>query len=331
MTEGYQHGLSNEPGQPMNAPDLVNKGFIVNHPDSDQPRGGGRTFIVTGLHRSGTTLIASVLRQVGIFMGAEINDIVHEDEAMARILIARDRDALTRIIAERNTNYGTWGFKFPMLCQSLGHRDIALFSDPRVIVAFRDPVSVAVRTSLSEYQEPMRALRTAINDQAALVTFVDRLHCPSLLVSYEKSLMFPGDFIDAILQFCDLPRNKALRERLIGLIEPNRKTYIAQARRRYEGVIDGVTDGYLHGWCRLTGGTDPVTLDLLVDDRPVLTFQADMFRQDLLDAGFGTGHHGFAIDLATLHPSRDAIIRIKVATHGVELDNSGRRLESYGG
>ena len=311
----------------MNAPDLVNKGFILNHPDSAHPAGGGRTFIVTGLHRSGTTLIASVLRQVGIFMGAEINDIVHEDEAMARILIARDRDALTRVIAERNTSYGTWGFKFPMLCYSLDHGDIALFSDPRVIVAFRDPVSVAVRTSLSEYQDPMQALRTAIDDQAALVAFVDQLRCPSLLVSYEKSLMFPGDFIDAILQFCDLPRNEALRDRLIALIEPNRQTYIAQARRRYEGVIDGVTDGYLHGWCHLTGGPDPVTLDLLADDRRVVTFQANIFRQDLLDAGFGTGHHGFAVDISNQPPA--AVIRIKVATHEVELDNSGRPLKAY--
>jgi hypothetical protein len=262
-------------------------------------------------------------------MGAEINDIVHEDEAMARILIARDRDALKRMIAERNTNYGTWGFKYPMLCQSLGHGDTALFCDPRVIVAFRDPVSVAVRTSLSEYREPMQALRNAIDDQAALVTFVDRLQCPTLLVSYEKSLMFPGDFIDAILQFCDLPRNEALRDRLIALIEPNRQTYIAQARRRYEGVIDGITDGYLHGWCRLTGGTDPVTLDLLADDCPVATLRADMFRQDLLDAGFGTGHHGFAVDISRQRLPRNAVIRVKVAPHGVELDNSGHPLEAY--
>ena len=61
--------------------ELLNKGFIVNHPVGLRPP-GGRTFIVTGLHRSGTSLIASILRQVGIFMGAEINDIVHEDEAI---------------------------------------------------------------------------------------------------------------------------------------------------------------------------------------------------------------------------------------------------------
>ena len=309
---------------------LVNKGFIVNHQGADVSGRGGRTFIVTGRHRSGTSLVASILRQVGIFLGAEINDIVHEDEAMAKILMARDTDGLIRLIGERNANYGTWGFKFPMLCQSLGPDELALFNDPHVIVTFRDPVSVAVRTSISEYQEPMRALRTAVDEQAALVTFVERLRCPTLLLSYEKSLVFPGDFIDAILRFCDLPRNDSLRERLIGLIEPNRQTYIARARDHYDGVIDGVTNGYLYGWCRRTGVDDPVALDLLVDEQPVLNFHADVFRQDLLDAGFRSGRHGFYVDLAKLAVGPDAVIRVRVVDHTFELDSSGRRLKSYG-
>jgi hypothetical protein len=76
---------------------------------------------------------------------------------------------------------------------------------------------------------------------------------------------------------------------------------------------------------------DPVALDLLVDDQPILSFNADVFRQDLLDTGFGTGHHGFYIDLAKLSVRPDSVIRVRVADHTIELDNSGRRLKSYGG
>jgi hypothetical protein len=75
---------------------------------------------------------------------------------------------------------------------------------------------------------------------------------------------------------------------------------------------------------------EPVALNLFVDDRPVLAFSADLFRQDLLDAGFGTGHHGFAIDLRQLRSRPDAVIRIRVAEQDIELDNSGRRLADYG-
>jgi hypothetical protein len=309
---------------------MVNKGFIVNRPGAGTPGRGGRTFIVTGLHRSGTSLVASVLRQVGIFMGTEINDLVHEDEGIAKILIAQDFAALTRLIRERDATYGTWGFKFPMLSKPLKPANLARFSDPHIIVPFRDPVSIAVRKSLSEYQDSMRALRIAVEEQAAMVAFVERLQCPSLLLSYEKSLVFPGDFIDAILQFCELPRSDALRDRLVGLIEPNRQDYIAQVRRHYGGVIDGVSDGLLHGWCCLTAVVEPVALCLFVDDQPVLDFRADLFRQDLLDAGFGTGHHGFAVDLGLLGARADSVIRIRVAEQEIELDNSGRRLADYG-
>jgi len=321
------------PEQP--AGDMVNKGFITNRPVTKSaaktpPGRGGRTFIVTGLHRSGTSLVASILRQVGIFMGTQINDLVHEDEAIAKMLVARDFPALTKLIRERDAAYGTWGFKFPMLAKPLEPADLARFSDPHIIAPFRDPVSIAVRKAISEYQDSMRALRIAVDEQAAMVAFLEQAQCPSLLLSYEKSLVFPADFIDAILRFCDLPRSDALRDRLVRLIEPNRQDYIAQVRRHYGGVIDGASNGHLHGWCCLTAVAEPVALDLFADDRPVLSFAADLFRQDLLDAGFGTGHHGFAIDLAKLRLRPDAVIRIKVTGQGVELDNSGRPLATYG-
>jgi hypothetical protein len=45
---------------------------------------GRRTFIATGLYRSGTSLVASILQQAGIFMGRQINDAVFEDERDGR-------------------------------------------------------------------------------------------------------------------------------------------------------------------------------------------------------------------------------------------------------
>jgi len=309
--------------------DLVNKGVVVNNPDAGGAARAGRTFIVTGLHRSGTTLVASMLRQAGIFMGAEINDIVHEDEAFAKLIEARNRDGLQQLIASRDTGYGTWGFKLPMLCRWLAAADMDLFNNPHVIVTFRDLLAISLRASLSEYQAPLRALRHAADDMTAMVDLVTRLRCPTLLLSYEKALVFPGEMVDAVAHFCGLPQNEALRDRLIGAIQPNRETYLTGARRRYEGRIEGIAGERLYGWCRLTGVANPVSLELFVDDRLAVVFVADAFRQDLLDAGFGSGRHGFFLDAATLDAGPDAVVRIKVAGHGVELDNGGRRLGDY--
>ena len=316
-------------GTDRSAGDLVNKGFVVLRPQAGDAGRAGRTFIVTGLYRSGTTLVASMLRQVGMFMGEEINDIVHEDEAVARIIEEGDRAALLQLVAARNAAYGTWGFKLPMLCRWLAAADMPLFHQPHVIVTFRDPLAISVRTSLSEYQDPMQALHDAGHDMAAMVRFVEALGCPTLLVSYEKALVFPSDMVDAIAGFCDLPHSNALRQQLVGAIRPNRETYLLGARRRYEGRIEGIAGGRLYGWCRLTGVADPVSLELFLDDRLAASFAADAFRQDLLDAGFCRGCHGFFLDLAKIGARSDAVVRIKVAGHGVELDDSGRRVRDY--
>lgn len=311
------------------ADDLLNKGFIVSLA-GQQAAGAGRTFIVTGLLRSGTSLVASILSQAGLFIGTQINDIVYEDEEIARTLTSGDTGALNRIIAERNASYRSWGFKLPMLFRYLEPAQMALFNDPHLIVTFRDPVSISVRTSLSDYRQPMQSMHEATADLTALMAFVGDVRCPNLLLSYEKALTFPHDIVDAIMRFCGIPPNAALHRRLIGMIEPNRPRYTAGARRRYEGRIEGIMDGGLYGWCRLTHSTDPVTLEVLVDEKPALSVAADVFRQDLLDARIGEGRHGFFIALEALQAGPDAVIRIKAAAHGVELDHSGQRLREFG-
>jgi hypothetical protein len=146
----------------------------------------------------------------------------------------------------------------------------------------------------------------------------------------EKALAFPQEFTDAIMQFCDLPQNTELRDRLIALIEPNRQRCIAGARQRCEGVIEGVRNGQLYGWCRLSHSSDPLTVDVSVDDRVVVCAVADAFWRDLSDAGIGDGRHGFFIGLEALRARPDSIIRIVVVPHGIELDNSGTRLCDFG-
>jgi hypothetical protein len=306
--------------------DLINKGFILDQRSEEK----GRTFIVTGLYRSGTSLVASVLQRAGLFIGSEINDIVFEDETINRILSAGLIETLPPIIGARNADHATWGFKHPMLWQTLTATQLRLFDAPRLIITFRDPVSVAIRTSLSEYQEPMRALRDAVADLSSLMAFIGELKCPYLLLSYEKALTAPRDFIDVLMRFCDIPCDDELRGQLLGMIELNRPTYLASARRRFDGLLEGVHGDHLYGWCQLTRSPEPVVLDVLVDDRMALSVTADVFRQDLLDAGVGSGSHGYFVPLEALRAQPDSVIRVKVSRHDIELDNSGRRLSDYG-
>src|SRR5215469_16617315 len=124
----------------MSLDSLANKGIITNL-DSEEP---GRTFIVTGLERSGTSLVASLLQEIGVFMGAEINDAVYQDEEISRLQSKPDMRQLRRIILSRNAKHKVWGFKLPMLWKLLSAEQISIFDRPRLIVTFRDPVAIAV-------------------------------------------------------------------------------------------------------------------------------------------------------------------------------------------
>jgi hypothetical protein len=308
--------------------DLINRGVIINRPTGPSVH-GGRTLIVTGLYRSGTSLVASILRDAGIFMGRQINDAVFEDEEMGVTLRSGDAGALRRLIDERNATHGTWGFKLPELHTHLRPDQLALFDNAHLIVTFRDIAAIAVRNSLSEYQDAMTALRDAGSQQAALSTFIGSASAPGLLLSYEKALIFPEDFVDALLRFCGLPSDAALRARLISRVEPNRKDYLSRARRIYRGRIDGVAHGCVFGWCQRIGSNDPVRLELFIDDQRITAFLADVFLQNLLDAQVGAGAHGFVVALTGLQARPDAILRVRVAGRVIELENSGQRLERY--
>jgi hypothetical protein len=312
----------------MRDDDLTNRGVIINRPAGPSLR-RGRTFIVTGLYRSGTSLVAAILRHAGIFMGRQINDAVFEDEEIGAALRSGNDDALRRLIDERNASHGTWGFKMPQVHTDLRPEQLALFDNAHLIVTFRDIAAIAVRNSLSEYKEAMTALRDAVGQLAGLVAYLDSVSAPSLLLSYEKALVFPEDFVDALLLFSGLPSDAALRARLVGLVEPNRKAYVSRARRIYRGRIDGFAHGCVLGWCQRIGSNDPVRLELFVDDQLVRSFLADVPLQNLLDAQIGAGAHGFVVALTDLQVRPDGIIRVGVAGRVVELENSGQRLECY--
>jgi len=204
----------------MRDDDLTNRGVIINRPAGPSVR-GVRTLIVTGLYRSGTSLVAAILHHAGIFMGRQINDAVFEDEEIGAALRSGDDGALRRLIDERNATHGTWGFKIPQVHTDLSPKQLALFDHAHLIVTFR-----AVRNSLSEYKKAMTALRDAVGQLAGLVAYLDSVSAPSLLLSYEKALIFPEDFVDALLLFSGLPSDAALRARLVGIVEPNRKAYL---------------------------------------------------------------------------------------------------------
>lgn len=61
------------------------------------------------------------------------------------------------------------------------------------------------------------------------------------------------------------------------------------------GSVDLLEKNMVVGWAYMpTDPYQPVQLEILINDKPIGTIAADIFREDLLDAGIGTGNHAFA-------------------------------------
>src|SRR5262249_17896650 len=95
--------------------------------------------------------------------------------------------------------------------------------------------------------------------------------------------------------------NKRLRAEVDQLQAENAKLqvellelYTSNVRNLFEGSLDSLAGGLLHGW--VWDKFHPAaTVHVDIDDGEVLlaTVAGDMFRPDLLEAGKGNGRHGF--------------------------------------
>jgi LPS sulfotransferase NodH len=308
---------------------FLNQGVVAR--SAPPPRRGKRavaekTLLITGLARSGTSMLAALLQAAGVWLGNYVYEPIHEDAEITQMLRARDFYRLDALIERQNAKTPVWGFKMPDLHQYLQHDELGRFRNPHLLVIFRDPVAVAVRNALSEQVDGTEAIIEAASAMHSLAQFVRASGLPFLFLSYEKAIVFPRAFIDNVLNYCGIAADEAKRAELTRHVEPNRTQYVLTANRAFQGHVEGVLNGKLYGWARHVGSLQPVLLDLLIDGKPAATFHAGEFRGDLLAANLGNGSHAFFHDLAPYRLSDAAIIRVRFNGRIFELANSGKSL-----
>ncbi len=309
----------------------LNDGLILRGGQSLEVSNGTaeRTIIITGIARSGTTMMAAILRQAGLFIGERVYE-TEEDVSFVHIASGGFKDLLPSLIAQRNKRHPIWGFKLPNLHAQFLWSDLALFRNLRLVVVYRDPVAVSLRHSLAErFGEQEDTLYDSIRALEAQTRFIDKIGRPALLVSYEKMLTIPEKLLGQIFDFCSLHPDADAMTDIIDKIRPNNEKYISGATRSFSGSVDHVLKNQLSGWCQERDSLTPVLVDLFIDDKLVDSKLSNVFRTDLMDAGVANGAHGFIFDLERLELNDESIIRVKVSRRTVELDNSGKKLREY--
>jgi len=314
----------NDPSKisPVNAGIVADIGKILNGTTSQ----ASRTIVATGLARSGTSMLASLLRAAGIFMGDDLHDGTGEDGEILDSLAAQQIHQFRAIVARRNAEHAVWGFKLPDLHLLLPKEEFCRLRNPSLIIVTRDPVAVSIRHTLSEHHEVAVPVGAAARAQVEVLGYIEALDCPKLFLSYEKAITLPDEMIDGLLAFCGLPRSGILHQSLRRCIDPNSENYREVAQRRFQGCLDGLIGQTLFGWCRDVHSTSPIDVEVFAGDRCLGVFRADQLRDDLRAGNIGEGYHGFAVDLSQHSLTPDTVLRAKVHGRRYALINSGERL-----
>ena len=286
------------------------------------------TVIVSGVGRSGTSMTAAVISALGIPMGRTQNEAVFEDKEFVGALLYFDWGLLRALINKRNEEADRWGLKFPSLQNHLFPDQLERFRNPYLIVVTRDPVATASRATISDPEGGTEAEAFYnVSEQAYdMARFVQKAKVPTLLLSYEKFVAFPEKTIDGIARFCGLRVEPGARAKALLAVSPNNPDYIKLFHHDHRGHFNGIQLSHAFGWCALKSSDEPVTVELVADGRVVATAQADAFRQDLKDAGIGSGHHSFNISIAGLGLDEEAILRVQVEGGGFVLQGSDETL-----
>lgn len=92
-----------------------------------------------------------------------------------------------------------------------------------------------------------------------------------------------------------------------------KKIINAAIKPNYEGNVDGLFDGQIHGWARKKDAAEPIEIDIFINGNKAHSrIKCDKMREDLRLANVGNGLHGFSFhaDFGDYENALEIIVRI---------------------
>ena len=254
-----------------------------------------RSVLVVGIERSGTSMVAGVLSQLGVFMGDSCSDITYEDERLGALMKTRQK---WRGVIEEYCQYPIWGFKRPS-CNFLTLKRLRYFPSPLVIYIARDVVSVSTRCA-QVYNRPFdQELNRVLVAQSKLTKKLASCRSPVLYLSYEKVLSKPDDFVALLCNYLDIMPTQTQLDQTYDFIQPEPESYltVCEPHLKYVGFVDAADVKSVTGWvCTRKYGEQKPELQLFVNGLSVNFTIEIIERSDIKQQGIHpTGECGFRI------------------------------------
>lgn len=220
---------------------LINYGIeIINSPTEISKN---KTVVVLGVARSGTSMVASVLNELGVFLGNKKDHAVFEDVEIANALEQNKIDVFKELVTKRNKDYNLWGWKRP---SSFDHIDLINkhVRNPHFIIVFRDPLAISIRNKISMNSNVLDTIGQTQERYLKIIKFIQKTKHPCLLVSYEKAIAKKLKFIHSLSEFLTIKIDKNIALKASNCIGLEKAVYLTNT-----------TTAKIIGSCHLTGTT----------------------------------------------------------------------------
>ena len=171
------------------------KALIVVRPADKQAE---KTYVILGVERGGTSMVAGMIRALGIDLG-ERSGRNHEDPRF----LAEDQDVLTKRIAENNAARDIWGFKMPKASLMLDFY-LQNLRNPHFILVFRNIASVVDSWQTRGGSDPLQTSSHALNYYSTAVNTLSSSGCPLLFANYERGCDQPEEFARSLAEFLNV-------------------------------------------------------------------------------------------------------------------------------
>ena len=152
--------------------------------NEDTETSPGRTVMVFGVGRGGTSAVSGMLRELGLSMGDGLHPLKHEWSPLAYDGDAIDIDSSAMTIAAMNAKHLHWGWKSPRDIFSLD-KYLHLLRNPRVVIVFRNMLDNLVSAARHDAMD-LPPLADGIGQVFLKLSIVlGTVTVPTALISYE--------------------------------------------------------------------------------------------------------------------------------------------------
>jgi hypothetical protein len=202
--------------RPVSNTPIKNRCLIIH---AARPSERFKTIVVLGVERGGTSMVAGVLRALGIDLGKRVG-LNHED---ARF-ITTDPQRLKRIIAIRNQEAAVWGFKMPNAATILDFFEANL-RKPHYLIVYRNLASVADSWQQRGTGEYLGAIERGLEFYRLIAQHLRQSKRPAMIINYERATADKRGVVEDFVAFLGLDVGKATIERAVGVVADDGEGY----------------------------------------------------------------------------------------------------------